>query len=214
MGPDEQYFQFLKDGDLVSAQGVIDGCARTAGFTVGPVYHGTTSVGFTRFDLKKASVSGGFGVWFGSTVDVAQKFARHRFDGKKPGIIAAHLRLVNPKIFDGWSAFVAGMESTRQHELGKMHKRLRNSLIRQNHDGVIIKGCDSDNAGERDDYAVFDVRCIKFADTVIYDDAGMVIPPTCRFVDSLDMRGDTAGRGLSLSGAFHNQTASRGQQTK
>lgn len=188
---DEEYLAALDANDMDRVQTLIALAASNAVFTIGPVFHGTPAVGFNQFEIKKSSVNGGFGVWFGGTQAVGEKFARARFAGKEPGVISAYIRLDNPKVYDGWSSFVAGMESTKRKELGDMHRTLRRRLDKSGFDGIIIKDCDTDNAGIRDDYAVFDVAAIKLADAVVRDDSGNIILPSRRFARVSDLRGST-----------------------
>ena len=50
MPSDSDYLEAVNSGDTAAAQRMVDEAAKAAGYTVGPVYHGTPTGGFNVFD--------------------------------------------------------------------------------------------------------------------------------------------------------------------
>lgn len=65
---DETYAKAIESGDMEEAQRLVDEKARQAGYTVGPVYHGSSESNITSFDPSKAGTilngDWGRGVYF------------------------------------------------------------------------------------------------------------------------------------------------------
>jgi len=56
---DTDYLSAVKKGDTVKAQQMVDEAAKVAGYTIGPVYHGTPTGGFNVFDKKMRGETSG-----------------------------------------------------------------------------------------------------------------------------------------------------------
>ncbi|MDD2326682.1 MAG: hypothetical protein PHW63_11950, partial [Alphaproteobacteria bacterium] len=56
---DAAYLDAVKQGDMETAQRMVDQAAKKAGYNVGPVYHGTPTGEFTVFDKSKLGTKGG-----------------------------------------------------------------------------------------------------------------------------------------------------------
>jgi hypothetical protein len=53
MPSDSDYLEAVNSGDTATAQRMVDDAAKAAGYTIGPVYHGTPTGGFNVFDKRK-----------------------------------------------------------------------------------------------------------------------------------------------------------------
>jgi hypothetical protein len=60
---DAEYLAAAEAGDTAKCQAMVDQAAKAAGYTIGPVYHGSPN-DFTEFDLKKARSGGFYGKGF------------------------------------------------------------------------------------------------------------------------------------------------------
>ena len=105
---DEAYDAAVKAGDEAEMQRLVDEAAKEAGYTVGPVYHGTSEP-ITEFDKGKfGSVTNTNrakkGVFFTSDNNFASEFANNAAwrRGKKEGghIVSSYLKLENPLSVD------------------------------------------------------------------------------------------------------------------
>jgi hypothetical protein len=59
MPADTDYLNAVKKGDTQAAQRMVDEAAKAAGYTVGPVYHGTPTGGFNVFDKRMRGETSG-----------------------------------------------------------------------------------------------------------------------------------------------------------
>lgn len=127
------------------------------------VYHGTSTPSFTKFKPQRGGWSGGFGMWFGSDPEIANQFAKQRFADQGAAVYPVYLAINNPMVYEGWAAFTEAARATGKTDIGEMQRSLRNSLIRRGHDGVVIRGSDTDMGGSRDDWVAFKSTQIKSA---------------------------------------------------
>jgi hypothetical protein len=150
---DRDYLDAVRYGDIPQAQRMVDKAAKEAGYTIGPVWHGTNANPFTSFEARS-------GAFFTDSVDIAQVF------GKSVG--RYHLRIEHPSV------------SVDTSELGARDIKNLSSL---GHDSAIgtVKGLKNKLGKTPTEYVVFDPSQIKSADPVTYDDAGNVIPLSRRF---------------------------------
>ena len=59
MPADTDYLSAVKQGDTKAAQQMVDEAAKAAGYTIGPVYHGTPTGGFNVFDKRMRGETSG-----------------------------------------------------------------------------------------------------------------------------------------------------------
>ena len=59
MPSDTDYLSAVKQGDTQAAQQMVDEAAKAAGYTIGPVYHGTPTGGFSVFDKRMRGETSG-----------------------------------------------------------------------------------------------------------------------------------------------------------
>jgi len=59
MPSDTDYLSAVKQGDTKAAQQMVDEAAKAAGYTIGPVYHGTPTGGFNVFDKRMRGETSG-----------------------------------------------------------------------------------------------------------------------------------------------------------
>lgn len=120
-------------------------------------FHGTASV-FKAFRFAKADrLPSKIGVWFASSPDAATHIAKtvKRMVDDQPRLIEVELHIKNPARFDTYSDFLAAY---RDH--GSAVK-MRRALKRKGFDAIEITHSDTDGAGERTDWAVFDPHQIE-----------------------------------------------------
>lgn len=202
---DEDYLAAVESGDTKAADKMVAKAAKDAGYTIGPVYHGTDFEGeILAFEHGEAKYS-----------DSKKKGDRVRrsknafFFAEREKTARAHgdtvykvfLKIDNPfttKVKTDQYGFIEGydapdwsksMTKAEQDEFTDMFEMERN-------DGFIIEGnkdlLDS-TFGEEDaydQYGVYDPSQIKSAETVTRDKQGNVIPLSERFdpdSDLLDM---------------------------
>jgi hypothetical protein len=77
---DADYLAAVERGDMKTAQRMVDDAARAAGYTVGPVYHGTNAKPFSVFDLEEGGYKTGaesarLGFFATDNPKVAQSYA-------------------------------------------------------------------------------------------------------------------------------------------
>ncbi len=120
-------------------------------------YHGTSSE-FGNFRAEKSGDHPAkIGIWFASTKEAAIHMARlvKRMVDDKPRVITVELEIQSPMVFDTYGDYLA-----MWRDYGSSPK-MRKALMRQGYDAVVITHSDTDGAGERTDYAVFDTYMIK-----------------------------------------------------
>ena len=148
---------------------MVDEAAKAAGYTIGPVYHGTQSVKrFYKFagtwNYRFAAEKGT--TYFTNNKDVAAGYGVR--------VVDAYLRMINPLEVD----------AKGQHWTITSPSALVKAK-RDGNDGVIIRNVRDVPAGVPDQvadvYVTFNPSQIKSADPVTYDDNGNVIPLSQRF---------------------------------
>jgi hypothetical protein len=172
MPSDAEYMSAVEAGDTAKTQELVDQAAKAAGYTVGPVFHGTRSQ-FNEFQQTR-EVGGdeyGKGFYFSELEGVASRYGDR--------VIPAYLSLKNPVKVGG--AFADG-------DLWKKVKAEKRSDIATNakkmgYDGVIRfqRGVDD---SEMLEIVAFDPTQIKSADPITRDNSGNVIPLSQRFQQS------------------------------
>jgi len=169
---DAEYLAAVAAGDTEKCQKMVDDAAKAAGYTTGPVYHGT-SAKFTRFDTAKLfHGTFGVGVYLSNSASLGKQYS----NGKAP--MVCYVALHNPYL-------VRYGRPTSQERDARAIFKLPNSstlLSDKGFDGVEVQQ-DSDPYKE---YVIFDPSHIKSADPVTYDDQGKVIPLSQRFDSSKD----------------------------
>lgn len=169
---DTEYLAAAEAGDLEKCQAMVDQAAKSAGYNIGPVYHGTQSR-FTAFDNGKVS---GRGFYFAKKKDFAESYAK----GEDAQTIAAYVSISNP---------VDEKEFNRIGIDGGLSKSETVDFVKsKGHDGII---------GDRV-VVPFLPEQIKSADPITYDDSGNIIPLSKRFNSALnDIRAEKQSREFS-----------------
>jgi hypothetical protein len=115
-------------------------------------YHGTGR-GFASFRfLKRIDHPSRIGVWFASTPEAATHFAKNLSAGEKPRLITVSLNLGNCKVYGDYSDYLADW---RRYD-GDTAKMLRYLKGRHGFNSIQITRSDTDRAGDRTDWAVFE----------------------------------------------------------
>lgn len=104
---DSEYLQAVRDGDMETAQRLVDEAAKEAGYTI-KAYHGTANGGkFTIFDPKKLNNSKmsshiGQGFYFTNSREGAKEYTKNMdaygkvTKGSNPYLFEGYIRLQNP----------------------------------------------------------------------------------------------------------------------
>ena len=183
---------------------MVDEAAKAAGYTIGPVYHGTQSVKrFYKFagtwNYRFAAEKGT--TYFTNNKDVAAGYGVR--------VVDAYLRMINPLEVD----------AKGQHWTITSPSALVKAK-RDGNDGVIIRNVRDVPAGVPDQvadvYVTFNPSQIKSADPVTYDDNGNVIPLSQRFNSrSEDIRNPRQLMGININDCTQDFTGQilRGEKT-
>ena len=167
---DAAYLAAARSGDTVQAQKLVDEAAKAAGYTVGPVFHGTQKE-FTEFNPKYAgSVTAGPGTkeawWFSEDLSHAQERGGRVLETYlNPGKV-----LSIPELTDTYDAGAIAAKARKQGYDSVFFERLDDSEMDSNGRptwALLLK----DNTSAR----------IKSADPITRDDQGNVIPLSERF---------------------------------
>lgn len=147
-------------GDMVTTQKMVDDAAKKAGYTIGPVWHGTEKTFYT-FNLDKAW-AGAF--HFAKKRDFAELYAK----GKDANLLSVYLLLNNP------------MKEKDFYMLGTNNGLSKSEAVSfaksKGYDGIIGSST----------IVVFFPSQIKSSAPVTYDDNGNIIPLSQRFQSSID----------------------------
>jgi ribosomal protein S18 acetylase RimI-like enzyme len=209
---DSAYAKATKENNTKAAQQIVNEAAKFAGYTIGPVFHGTSK----EFNVFKPNAAQGWGegVYFASDKPVAKEFGGR--------VVSAFLKIDKPFTGSFSQADEAKIPQTKtyQNALKKYEKVSRfvdpetkeldwfelqaedgqfaNSLIRDlGYDGIISK--DSANVQTGDEIVVFNPSQVKSAAPIVYDDQNQIIPPSRRFnVASADIRFSPRRKGETL----------------
>jgi len=177
MPSDADYLSAVKSGDMAAAQRMVDEAAKAAGYTVGPVYHGT-SAEFTEF---KPSRVGNFGpgIYVAFDEGSATSYAK-RIGGNK--VLKAYAMAKNP---------IIGKDATdAANKLFEMFPGATDAETIQKakdagFDAVIASGTLKTKFGDSPaQMSVFDPSQIKSAEPITRDNSGNVIPLSQRFQQS------------------------------
>lgn len=125
-------------------------------------YHGTASA-FGEFCTNKSDRHPSkIGIWFASESQCAEIIAESakRMIDDIPRVITARIALTNPAVFETYADYLRAYR-----DVGGSSLKLRRHLMRKGFDGVQISQSDTDGAGKRVDYAVFDLHQITIVDS-------------------------------------------------
>ena len=213
---DTEYLDAVNNGDMETAQRMVDEAAKDAGYTI-KAYHGTTA-DFNTFDKNKIGqgytlfASQGFGFYFTESEAVANNSY-----GKGQRVVGAYLKTKNPFVFIDKNNQKA---NALLDEFGKQYGRnfdvkdydvfvdfekrtgailsrvvkdkgreFTKFLEEKGYDGITYNSYDYDNKKTHTCHIVFEPNQIKSADAITYDDNGNVIPLSQRFnEDDNDIR--------------------------
>jgi hypothetical protein len=103
MPSDSDYLEAVNSGDTAAAQRMVDEAANAAGYTIGPVYHGTPTGGFNVFDKRmRGETSGVSRQAFSFTTDKKAAEGYSKRLGDEAVRLDAGLRVANDamRIFD------------------------------------------------------------------------------------------------------------------
>ena len=171
---DAAYMDAAVAGDTKTAQALVDETAKAAGYTVGPVYHGTNAV-FNTFDQD-----GPAGIHFGSEAQASEMGSN---------VKSFYLKLKNPKRERDLGAWMPEREKLEakgydgfvylnRYEGVKKPPRSSKSFT----DNQFLKK----HPEATDSFMVFDSNQIKSADPITRDDQGNIIPLSERFKPESD----------------------------
>jgi hypothetical protein len=188
---DTDHAQAVQSGDMETAQRLVGEAAKKAGYTIGPVYHGTRG----DFNVFKTVQKDEYGAHFGTLEQAQARLAGTRNLYHVPGegkameskekikqffLKGNFLHVTDP----GWFTL---RDDVFTDELAKKNiyvhtsdspKDLSLALSKRGYDGLQYK---NEQEGEGFSYAVSNPDQIKSADPATYDDNGNLIPLSERF---------------------------------
>ena len=212
-GSDASYMKAAKKGDTKGAQLLVDKAAKAAGYTIGPVYHGTQR-DFTTFDKGRGMTGklsahpiAKYGFFFAPEKSTAEVYS-----GKDGKVMDAYLKIERLYKADMYGKEIIQLADDRGVAVDTKVGPWIKGLIEKGYDGIELS-----LFGKPHEIMVFDPNQIKSADPITYDDAGNIIPLSERFQPSSDdirympaggevtvYRGTTSGRKVSdRHGGFH-----------
>lgn len=179
---DTEYMKAVEEQDTKRCQTLVLKAAKAAGYTIGPVTHGTRAK-FTRFDPTKTGRTGqpdtkeGSAFFFTTDKITAAMVANAGEpeigkSGLPPSfsLMQVMLHLTNPITYDPnrWG----DPDNIDTHRMARMIQMAKE----QGRDGVLYK-----SKAMGDTYVVFEPAQIKSASPITYDEEGNVIPLSQRF---------------------------------
>lgn len=179
---DEQYLNAIKQGDMETAQKMVDIAAKSGGYSNEYVYHATLNR-FTQFNLNKK------GVFFVTpSYAWAKKWIENNPDAKIKKLYIKSINLFDyrnnahvKKLAIETSLGKIGIQAIKSGAWERLEDSSTLQAIRSlKFDGLYVKEDGINNI------ALFYTNQIKSADPVTYDDGGNVIPLSKRFNDHSD----------------------------
>lgn len=194
---DTDYLKAVEDGDMETAQKMVDEAAKKAGYSV-KAYHGTPIKNITSFDSEKIGSntdSGifGRGFYFSTDEKTANVYATQ--DGQT---MPVYLRYNNPwwavahrdvsKVAEELNMDARALTMRGYGGKGKIvapsnlqEAQFSSHLQEKGYDSVVVQ-----HGKNNYEIVVFNPTNIKSADPVTYDDDGNVIPLSKRFKENQD----------------------------
>ena len=176
-GSDASYMKAAKKGDTKGAQLLVDKAAKVAGYTIGPVYHGTQR-DFTTFDKglgMTGKLSGHpiakYGFFFAHEKSTAKAYA-----GKDGKVLDAHLKIGRLYKADMHGKEINRLADDRGVAVDTKVGPWIKGLIEKGYDGIELS-----LFGKPHEIMVFDPSQIKSADPITKDNKGNIIPLSERF---------------------------------
>ena len=167
---DQEYLAAVERGDTETAQRMVDEAAKAAGYTVGPVWHGSRSKDrFIVFDKERSGKSG----FTTATARLGMFFSprKEKTDYYGPNKYQVYLKVENPL------RLTSSLSNSRNAgNVDAIEEQIKSG----GHDAVM----DMKNPRTGDDFfeiAVRNPEQIKSADPVTRDDQGNIIPLSQRF---------------------------------
>lgn len=190
---DSAYLDAVKRGDTAAAQQMVDQAAKAAGYTVGPVLHGSHTKGITKFEPGRASA-----IYFTDNPEYTNSYGPNKYsaylkinklaDLTDPNSEAYKLAVQTFNERGGWSENPDAMEGRTSPDFNpetdlswelfdNPDTDIGSALLGAGYDGVKLNEGD----GQSTSIAVFQPEQIKSADPVTKDNKGNVIPLSQRF---------------------------------
>lgn len=190
---DKSYLDAVQRGDIDIAQRMVDEAAKAAGYTTGPVFHGTTQKKVLSIDPKRAVETEGV-AFFSDNEDVSHAFRYPREYGEvltsyvdeetgeeveiEPGALESiYLSLKNPLRLEGAYAQEVTDDTALQGRVIAQAKK-------DGYDGIILKDVKEgvgDWVERGTTYGIFAANQAKSTSPITYDPAGNVMPVSQRF---------------------------------
>lgn len=168
---DAEYMAAVQSGDVAKQQAMVDEAARGTGYTVGPVYHGTSDQAVTKLRRGRSKKS-----------DQAQNFPFQVFDTQRQGSLTKQVEMLpgayftpNKKYAEGVANYASNFGRNGAPVVGQFYLHRSVELVPEVSTEV--------------EYRATDPSQIKSADPITRDENGNVIPLSQRFDDhSNDIR--------------------------
>ena len=166
---DQEYLAAVEAGDMETAQRLVDGAAKAAGYTE-RMFHGTSS---QPGDINSSITRFAPPSWWTRDKAQAQRFANATVEGWTPKVYAAYLKVGQSMELSSPQAAEDFIRAPWMQEIIKSGKTPEGTP-----DTFTVKG--------RDWLIPLRADQVKSADPVTRDDAGKIIPPSKRFQKTSD----------------------------
>lgn len=162
-------------------QAMVDEAAKTSGYNVGPVHHGTQGKNFTEFQKKGSSGTFGEAFYFTDNKEEASGYAgRLQDEDREVGHTDAEWDALKKKTSEHGRIIDAYLKIKNPMPLEELLKipsdEVQKVAKEMGYDGFITK----DDGGQTE-IGVFDSSQIKSAEPITRDDSGRIIPISERF---------------------------------
>lgn len=213
---DDDYMKAVNDGDMETAQRMVDEAAKEAGFDSPKLYHGTYAFGFTGIDTKKSNDRISFfatnstktaGTYSGTDsvrrIDTASDggstLGNYQLYANTDGMIELDAKGADSNHIElgEYAGEYNDYSSGKSYSMYATAKQIAKFAKKRGYSGVIIRNViDTATPETRNEESVSDVYVflkpkeqVKSADPVTYDDEGNIIPLSERFnPDNPDIR--------------------------
>ena len=186
---DAEYLVAVEAEDTDKCQKMVDAAAKAAGFTVGPVWHGTRNGYFTKFKLGGDANA----IFLSTSKEEAEAFVGSTLFGALLGPF--YINIKHGKRLYHSTQELGAAKSARRHGMTGF----------QVTDDYTVSRMTMQQQKQTINYAVFNPSQIKSAESVTYDDTGHVILLSKRF----DPKSQDVREGID-EGAFSRQGKDNG----
>lgn len=182
---DAEYFAAVESGDMIKAKTLVNAAAQDAGYTI-KAYYGTDK---NPKNLQTKNYQWGNGYYFTESKDAAFELGDNNgvyflngsefFDWDNIYEQKVEENIVKTSAYNSLKKDFEEYENDFSVVVQENYDVILNSLLELGYKGIIISETTMITTGKM--FVVFDIKQIKSADPVTYDDSGNIIPLSKRF---------------------------------